>query len=451
MTFESVAPALLVFGVGAFAGLALALRSRGGADASARTARDDHERTHKEVVDALRALELEKHKLPDADYAAQRAALLARGAAALAALDQLGPTPVDAVDPLAVVRTHLETQRAALGDRSVDLALARLRGDAVSPAWLGAAYTLVAVAVVGGLVYTLSGSVRDRAAGGSLTGGPMMASGGEPRGPMQAPDEGPPPAVQALLERVAANADDLDAHLALTEWAIGNENLQAAMEHNSEALRISPENPDGKTHRAFLRLAIGRGEDALRLLEEVRQANPEHLPSLGYLMVISLAQGDTARAEAALAELIARDPGNREAYEGRFRMLAEREAAGPADPHPASAPAPSGGGDVVVAGEILGLPASAPAGSILFVSVRDPAGGPPLAALRLAPGASPMRFEVTQANAIAMGGAPRPFPAVVDVSVRLDGDGDPMSRADGDLEARLPGISLGERGLRVQL
>src|SRR5688572_25342576 len=63
----------------------------------------------------------------------------------------------------------------------------------------------------------------------------------------------------------------------------------------------------------------------------------------------------------------------------------------------------------------------------LFVSVRDPAGGPPLAALKLEPGPFPLKFAVTEANAIPMGGVARPFPAKVDLTVRLDADGDPLT------------------------
>jgi hypothetical protein len=40
-----------------------------------------------------------------------------------------------------------------------------------------------------------------------------------------------------------------------------------------------------------------------------------------------------------------------------------------------------------------------------------------------------MPFNVTTANAISMGGAPRPFPAVLSVSIKADLDGSPGGEA----------------------
>lgn len=89
--------------------------------------------------------------------------------------------------------------------------------------------------------------------------------------------------------------------------------------------------------------------------------------------------------------------------------------------------------------------------STLFVSVRDPAGGPPLAALKLSPGPFPLTFSVTEANAIAMGGSPRPFPETLDLSVRLDEDGNAMTKDDGLPAAVLSGTKRGSTELNVTL
>lgn len=108
---------------------------------------------------------------------------------------------------------------------------------------------------------------------------------------------------------------------------------------------------------------------------------------------------------------------------------------------------------VVVSGTITVDPSRAAEVSkatALFVSVKDPAGGPPLAALKLAPGPFPLAFSITEANAIAMGGAPRPFPAAVLVTLRLDTDGDPLTK-EGLPEAVLTGTKAGSTGLSVNL
>jgi cytochrome c-type biogenesis protein CcmH len=108
---------------------------------------------------------------------------------------------------------------------------------------------------------------------------------------------------------------------------------------------------------------------------------------------------------------------------------------------------------VVVSGTITVDPARAAEVSkatALFVSVKDPAGGPPLAALKLAPGPFPLAFLVSEANAIPMGGAPRPIPAAVNVTLRLDGDGDPLTK-EGLPEVVLTGTKTGSTGMTVVL
>jgi hypothetical protein len=85
------------------------------------------------------------------------------------------------------------------------------------------------------------------------------------------------------------------------------------------------------------------------------------------------------------------------------------------------------------------------------VSVRDPAGGPPLAALSLPNGPWPVAFTVTTADVISMGGQERTFPDVVDLHVRLDQDGNATTRADGEPEAVLAGVTLGTTDLSLTL
>ena len=83
-------------------------------------------------------------------------------------------------------------------------------------------------------------------------------------------------------------------------------------------------------------------------------------------------------------------------------------------------------------------------------SLRDPAGGPPVAAVRLPPGPFPMTFEVTSANLIAMGGA-RPVPATLDLSVRIDTDGNPMTRTDAEPSFMAKAVAKGTSGIDAAL
>ena len=85
-----------------------------------------------------------------------------------------------------------------------------------------------------------------------------------------------------------------------------------------------------------------------------------------------------------------------------------------------------------------------------FVSVKDPAGGPPIAAKRMAPGPFPMDLTITEADKLPMMGD-RPVPAVVDVTLRLDFDGNASSRSDGEPIAEFKGLSKGTTGLEATL
>jgi len=62
-----------------------------------------------------------------------------------------------------------------------------------------------------------------------------------------------------------------------------------------------------------------------------------------------------------------------------------------------------------------------------------------------------MDFQVTTANAIAMGGAPRPFPDTMLLSVRIDKDGDPISKATGEPTATVPNAAKGSTDLKLTL
>jgi hypothetical protein len=78
------------------------------------------------------------------------------------------------------------------------------------------------------------------------------------------------------------------------------------------------------------------------------------------------------------------------------------------------------------------------AGPKLFVSVRDPAKpGPPLAAKQLPPGPFPMTFTLTDADVVQMGPTPRAVPANVVLVVRLDADGDAMTKSPSEPVATL--------------
>ncbi len=474
-------PPLAVLVAGLIGGLAYARATRG-SDLEQREAerlgrREDLRRAKDGTLEALRALEFDRTKLDPEDYDAQRKALLAMGADALRGLDEVGPGPTpDASKPAhdeqqQAARALLESQRATLGDEAVDAALAALDAKsrratsapetdeppAVSPAWQGAAWALLAVALIGTLWWNLGGSATERG-DGSMTGNttPSGGMGSAPATPGAEPEW---PGKRELEARLAADPGDLGALNDLTEIALGQQDLSRAMTLNSQARTVSPDDPDARVYFALLRMSIGQVDEALTDLDAVLAQHPTHGRALAYKGLILLNQGQPDAAATALQQAIDAGAPGRPALEQeliRARAMAMGGDAPPAPmptaPHPPLDPAPAG--DALLAGTItvpVDIAGRLSGSEVVFVSLRDPAGGPPLAALRLPPGPFPLAFRVKPSDVISMGGAPRTVPETVDVSVRIDLDGNAMTRSDGEPSFTQQGVRVGTTELGVAL
>ncbi|MFM2160759.1 MAG: hypothetical protein RLZZ383_271, partial [Pseudomonadota bacterium] len=408
------------------------------------------EDAHATAVEQLRRLELERDKLTSERYDAERRALLAVGARALEGLHgQTAPTLP--AGPSGASSEALASQLAALRDAdpaAFQAALTQLgvkQSDATA-VWRGAGYTAAVAALLALLVSFAGEDARDRRAGETMTGGDDVAM--DRRADAEAPDT----RVQALEAKLAANPNDLDTLHRLTEIHLGRQDLGAAMKSNDAALAIAPDDPAGRTYRAVLRAFIGQKEEALGTLVEIQKAHPTELRAWVYHGLLSL-ETSPKDALADFDKALTLEPTNPQLL--AMREEAQRRlAAGPgAASTPAPAPAPPGATepaatDVLAEGTITLARADAK-GQVLFVSLRDPAQpGPPIAAVRLAPGPFPMTFRITGADRpMAMG---RGVPTNVELSVRLDSDGDPMSRPPTDPAASLP-ITVGATGLAVTL
>jgi hypothetical protein len=85
-------------------------------------------------------------------------------------------------------------------------------------------------------------------------------------------------------------------------------------------------------------------------------------------------------------------------------------------------------GSVSLAPEVA---ARAPAGAILFVIARRGAGGPPLAVKRIESPRFPVRFEIGPGDRMIQ---TMPFVGPMQLTARLDGDGNATTRTAGDLQ-----------------
>jgi hypothetical protein len=126
--------------------------------------------------------------------------------------------------------------------------------------------------------------------------------------------------------------------------------------------------------------------------------------------------------------------------------IADEEAASmPAPPAPlspderaaAAVAAPGFTGAARAADEVTTVPAG-----ILYIIVRVAGreGGPPLAVKRL-PGELPAEFTITSDDSMIPG---TPLVDAMDVTVRLDQDGDAWSNQAGDLVGSVGGVAIGD-------
>jgi len=458
MTFEWAtwqAP-LIVLLIGTLVGLGLLSRRSGDRDQAAAEGRQrDLEREREQAIEALKALETEASKMDPKDYQREREALLQRGAAVLRAMDGVSPSAgADAGDgseeqafrQREALVAMLRTARSEAGPDAFDAALRVATGatsaspSVVAPAWRGALYATALWALVGLLVAYANDQATARRDGGSMTGG--TAGAAAPAAPA-APD------FDALAKpfeaRLAANPNDLEALNELTQLALSANKAQEAMQYSQRALEIDPKSPDALASKAVLTAMVGMADRALETLEEALAVDPDHPRSLTYKGLLLMEQGQFAAAVPVLERAVALQPGVAP-LQGALQQARQRAGLGAPSAPPAAA-----GGEVVVSGRLyLAGDAQLTGNETLFISLRDPAGGPPLAAKRLQPTTFPVDFTVTTQDAIAMGGAPRPFPAMMSINARLDGDGNAMTR-EGLPEAGAGGVEKGTTGLKLTL
>lgn len=438
-------PFLVVQGgllAGSFAGAFLDRRPNEGALILAEGRREDLADSHATVIQQLRNLDAERDKLDPADYDAERANLLAVGAAALRELAEGRPADdAPAAPDLTATLRELRAKHPAAFDAALEQLGVRTAG--VSGEWRGAVYTLAAIAVGALLWSNAQDGSRARAPGGTMTGGD--GAGMAEEAPPQAPD----PQETALRNKLAQTPDDVDTWNQLTEHGLSRQNLQLAMEANSKAMELAPKHPDVRTYRAILQAFVGRRDEALQALQAVAADHPGHANAWVYQGLLQL-ETNPAAAATALEKAASLDPSPQIA--AALAEARRRAAGGATAPPIASAPAdaaPSADAKVLARGTITLGKADA-TGQVLFVNLKDPAGGPPLAAVRLPPGPFPQTFQITTDNVIRMGGD-RPIPAKVLLTASLDGDGNAMSKEDVTAQAQIADLQPGDAELTIDL
>jgi len=139
-----------------------------------------------------------------------------------------------------------------------------------------------------------------------------------------------------------------------------------------------------------------------------------------------------------------------------FPAGAERTAAAPREAAPTPSggrgAAPVGGGGAAIEGTIelaAGLEGRIPPGAVLFLIARTGNPGPPLAVKRIASPSFPFAFKIGPEDRMIQA---MPFVGPIQISARIDRDGNAMTRDPGDLESEVAtGVEPGATDLVIEI
>lgn len=384
-------PPLIVLGVGLAVGLGFALsRPRAGAPASAPDPREALLARKEQLVEAVRELDADRGKLGDEAWAARREVLVAQTADVLRALDTAREAPAAAP--------------GAEGAADAGKAAPYARRER----WiLGLAGAIFIV----GLAALLVSTAKPRQEGQSMTGGTANDQAG------------PPPEIAAALAAVEKNPKDIDALNTLTWAAIRMRSLDGAMQYLSQAREVAPDDPYVQTHLGILSLQVKMYDRAIAAFDAALAAKPGLPRAMVWKGVALWQTGDLAGAEAALQAVLTSPDASSDERSMAGEVMSEMKKPPP---------------QVRVTGQVaLAEGVAAPQGGVLFIIARRAAegGGPPLAAQRSPGAAFPADFKLSDQD-VMMGGA---WPDQVWVQARLDADGNPTTKGEGDLESEVVG------------
>ena len=428
MTFEWAEWGLpLVFlGAGSIGGLIVAvLLSASKAEKSAavrQTKRTDLGSDKENAINAMRALELDGGKVSAEDFVDEKRQLLGRGTEAMRELASDKETSAPSSELLGA----LERERERMGEAAFQAAAAAIRGQAAPKKKGLTVLALGGLWAVGWMVALVSITL-------------VAWQFGEEADPAMTPTPVPQSAQDPRVEKWAADLktdpNDIDALNGLTKWSLQARDMSAAMQFNQQALQVDPKDPDARLNRAILNAYIGELDQALAELDGIIADTPHFEDARVTKGLLLLDMDRYEEAIVILEAVVAAKPNpflEEELKRAKQQLLTKGTAS------------------VVVSGTAL-LDSSAiglTGSEQVFISVKSPQGGPPLAALKVA-AVFPLSFTIKTTDAIAMGGAPRPFPSEMSLTIRVDRDGNPMTK-DGEPEAKLP-VVMGTQGIEVTL
>ena len=244
------------------------------------------------------------------------------------------------------------------------------------------------------------------------------------------------------------------AALAEGKQAFAQKDFPKAIDAFKRALATQPDNPEAHAYMGFILVQAGHGDGALMAFDRALAVMPNFAMALwGKGMVLYQEKKDYAAAREIFERLLNMVPPGEERNE-IAKVLAEMPSAPAGKPAP---DAPARSARTPASGQISGtisidpkLKGSVDPGATLFIIARNAgaAAGPPLAVKKIDKPVFPLAYSLSQDNVMMQG---MPFSGKVSISVRLDKDGNAMTRAPGDLtgESRNNPVEVGAKNADV--
>lgn len=231
-----------------------------------------------------------------------------------------------------------------------------------------------------------------------------------------------------------ANAD-ARAAMAEGKAAFGKQDYPKAIEAFKKVLAAEPNQPEAHAYMGFILIQAGHGDGALMAFEKALATAPNFPIALwGKGMVLYQDKKDYASARDIFEKLLNIMPPGEERNEVA-KVLAEIPAAGaPVQKSPKTAPAASAAGQTI-SGKITldaKLKDKLDPQAALFIIARPAGGpgGPPLAVRKIDKPTFPLNYSLGAENVMMQG---TPFMGKINITARLDKDGNPTTRGAGDL------------------
>lgn len=228
---------------------------------------------------------------------------------------------------------------------------------------------------------------------------------------------------------------EIRAALAEGKQAFDRQEFPKAIEAFKRVLASDPNNQEAHSYMGFILMQAGHGDGALMAFDKALSQAPNFPMALwGKGMILYQDRKDFAGARAIFEKLLNLIPPGEERNEVA-KVLAEIPTTpGAPKSAPTATPATAPAGQTI-SGRITIDPTlknNIDPQAALFIIARPAggAGGPPLAVRKIDKPVFPLNYSLGEENVMMQG---VPFAGKINITVRLDKDGNPTTRGPGDL------------------